>query len=469
MIEWAHAFVETVNWLILGYFLCINAFYLGLLLLSGIELRDYLRRLSYGDYDLMLRDPHTPEVSVLMPAYNEAVNIAVSVRGVLNLNYPNFQVIVVNDGSQDETISALRAAFSLVETERVLSEALPTQKILAVYRSLTVPNLVVIDKENGGKADALNAGINASRTPYFCAVDADIILEEDALLRVMRPVLDDPQRVVAVGGIVRVANGCKVKNSRIDRPLLPSRVLPMFQIVDYLRAFLGGRIGFSAINGLLIISGAFGVFSKKWALAAGGYRTDTVGEDMELVLSMHCLLREMKVDYRVVFIADPVCWTEVPDTVRILSRQRRRWQRGLLEALSLHRKMLFNARYGVLGVISYPFFYFFEGWGPLVETLGYVSVLLSWWYGWINTPFALAFLTMSVILGMLISLCAVLLEEFTFRKYPRWTDLARMAFYALIENFTYRQMNTLFRCLGLWDYLRKMKGWGDMKRTGLGG
>jgi len=469
MIGWAHAFVEGVNWLVLGYFLCMNTFYLVLLLLSSIELRDYLRRLSYGDYDLMLRDPHTPEVSVLMPAYNEAVNIAVSVRGVLNLNYPNFQVIVINDGSKDETLSALRAAFSLVETDRVLSEVLPTRSIRAVYRSLTVPNLVVIDKENGGKADALNAGINASRTAYFLSADADIILEEDALLRVMRPILDDPNRVVAVGGIVRVANGCKVKNSRIERPMLPRRALPMFQIVEYLRAFLGGRTGFSAINGLLIISGAFGVFSKKWALAAGGYRTDTVGEDMELVLSMHCLLREMKVDYRVVFIADPVCWTEVPDSLSILSRQRRRWQRGLMEALRLHRKMLFSPRYGILGLVSYPFFYFFEGWGPLVEALGYVSVMLSWWYGWVNTPFALAFLTMSVLLGMMISICAVLLEEFTFRKYPRWTDLARMAFYALIENFCYRQLNTFFRCLGLWDYLRDTKGWGVMKRRGLGG
>jgi len=274
---------------------------------------------------------------------------------------------------------------------------------------------------------------------------------------------------VAVGGIVRVANGCRIKNARIEKALLPRQPLPLFQVVEYLRAFLGGRTGFSAINGLLIISGAFGVFSKKWALAAGGYRTDTVGEDMELVLSMHRLLREMKVDYRMVFIADPVCWTEVPTTVRVLSRQRRRWQRGLMEALRLHRVMLFNPRYGVLGTISYPFFYFFEGWGPLVEALGYASMLLSWHFGWINTPFALAFLTLSVMLGMLISLCAVLLEEFSFHKYSRWSDLARMAFYALIENVCYRQLNTFFRCLGMWDYVLRRKGWGDMKRAGLGG
>ena len=469
MIEAARAFTAAISWLALGYFLCLNLSYLALLALSGAELRAYLRRLAYGDYDLMLQDPHTPAVSVLMPAHNEAVNIAVSVRGVLNLNYPNFHVIVINDGSTDDTLAVLRSAFSLVATERVIATTLPAKPIRAVYRSLSVPNLTVIDKENGGKADALNAGINASRMPYFCAVDADIILEEDALLRVMRPVVEDPARVVAAGGIVRVANGCRLKNARVERPLLPPDPLPMFQVVEYLRAFLGGRTGFSALNGLLIISGAFGVFSKKWALAAGGYRTDTVGEDMELVLSMHRILREMKVDYRVVFIADPVCWTEVPSTSAVLGRQRRRWQRGLLEALRHHRTMLFNPRYGLLGWLSYPFFLFFEGWGPLVELLGLASVLLSWALGWTDAAFAVAFLTFSVLLGMVLSLCAVLLEEFSFHRYPRWSDLARMASYALIENVGYRQMNTLFRCLGLWDYLRERKDWGAMTRVGLGG
>lgn len=468
MTAWAHAFITAVNWLALAYFLCLNAFYLALIALSGFELRAYLRRLSYGDYDLMLKDPQTPAVSVLMPAHDEAVNIATSVLGVLNLNYPAFQVIVVNDGSTDGTLEVLRSSFSLVATERVVAATLPTAPIRGVYRSRSYPGLTVIDKENGGKADALNAGINASRTPYFCAVDADIVLEEDALLRVMRPVVEDPARVVAVGGIVRVANGCRLKNARVERALLPHEALPMFQVVEYLRAFLGGRTGFSAINGLLIISGAFGVFSKKWVMAAGGYRTDTVGEDMELVLSMHRLLREMKVDYRVVFIADPVCWTEVPASVAVLGRQRRRWQRGLLEALGHHRTMLFNPRYGLLGWLSYPFFLFFEGWGPLVEALGLASVTISWWFGWTDGAFAAAFLTLSVLLGMVISLCSVLLEEFSFHKYSRWSDLARMASYALIENVGYRQMSTLFRCLGLWDYLRNAKGWGDMKRVGLG-
>jgi cellulose synthase/poly-beta-1,6-N-acetylglucosamine synthase-like glycosyltransferase len=468
MIEEARIYVQGVNWIVLTYFAVIHTIYLFFLALSAVELRSYLRRLQYGSYDLLFKHPQTPAVTVLMPSYNESVNIATSVRGVLNLNYPTFEVIVINDGSTDETLAVLKKSFELIETERAMQAGIETASVKAIYRSLSVANLTVIDKANGGKSDSLNAGINASRTPYFCAVDADIILEEDALLRVMRPIIEDPEKVVAVGGIVRVANGCKVALGRIAEAQLPRAGLPMFQVVDYLRAFLGARTGLSRINGLLIISGAFGVFARKWATAVGGYRTDTVGEDMELVCAIHCQMREMKLDYRVVFIADPVCWTEVPSTFAVLSRQRRRWQRGLMEVLSHYRKMLFNRRYGVLGWFSYPFFYFFEGWGPIVEVLGYLSVLLSWMMGWISPPFAYAFLTLSVALGMLITLCSILLEELTFHRYPAWSDIARMMAYGLIENVSYRQLTTLYRCLGLWDFLRKKRGWGVMSRAGIG-
>ncbi len=462
------SFLHWINSLLLWYFLAVNACYLLLILLSAIELRAYLKRLRYGSYDLLFRDPRTPSLSVLMPAHNEARTIATSVRGVLNLNYPNFEVIVVNDGSSDETLEVLKSEFRLVEAPRSMEAGIPASRIRASYRSLTVPNLLVIDKENGGKADALNAGINASRTPYFCAVDADVILEEDALLRVMRPVLEDPESVVAVGGIVRVANGCEVAHARVLTPRLPARLLPLFQVVEYLRAFLGGRTGFSRINGLLIISGAFGVFSKKWAAAVGGYRTDTVGEDMELVCAMHELLREMRVDYRIVFIADPVCWTEVPASLRVLSSQRRRWQRGLLETLWRHRGMLLKPRYGILAFFSYPFFLLFEGLGPLIEGLGYASVVLSWALGRLDAAYGMAFLTLALLMGMLLNLCSLLLEEYAFRRYPRWLDIARLVACGVIENVGYHQLTLWLRCLGVWDFLCKRKGWGFMVRKGFG-
>ena len=468
MIAWIRGYIVAVDWLVLAYFAGLHGMYLFFLLLSARELKGYMSRLRYGGYDLFFKNPETPAVTVLMPAFNEAVNIAVSVRGVLNLNYPSFEVIVINDGSSDETLAVLKRSFELIHTERSMEGALATAAVRAVYRSLTTPNLTVIDKDNGGKSDSLNAGINAARTPYFCAVDADIVMEEDALLRVMRPIVEDPERVVAVGGIVRVANGCRVVHGRVAQARLPRTALPMFQIVEYLRAFLGARTGLSSINGLLIISGAFGVFSRKWTTAVGGYRTDTVGEDMELVCALHARLREEKVDYRVIFIADPVCWTEVPVTLAVLSRQRRRWQRGLLEALRLHRGMLFDRRYGVLGWLSYPFFFFFEGWGPAVEILGYLSVLASVLLGWVDATFAFAFLTLSVGLGLAITLASILMEELTFQRYPGWRDLARLTLYGLIENVGYRQVTSFYRCQGLWDYLRNKKGWGRMPRAGLG-
>ncbi len=468
MTAWARAFVTSVDWLVLAYFVGLHGAYLLFLLLSAFALRDYMRRLRYGAYDLLFQNPATPAVSVLMPAYNEAVNIAVSVRGVLNLNYPAFDVIVINDGSRDGTLAELKREFALVRTERDFEGRLPTRAVRAVYRSLSAPNLTVIDKDNGGKSDSLNAGINAARTPYVCAVDADIVMEEDALLRVMRPIVEDPERVVAVGGIVRIANGCRIAHGRVVEPRLPRSLLPMFQVVEYLRAFLGARTGLSSVNGLLIISGAFGVFSRLRALEVGGYRTDTVGEDMELVCALHARLRESGRAYRVVFVADPVCWTEVPGDATTLSRQRRRWQRGLLEALALHRRMLFDGRYGVLGWLSYPFFFFFEGWGPAVEIAGYLSVTLSLLMGWVDASFAFAFLTLSIGLGVTITLCSIVLEELTFHRYRAWTDLARMTLYGLIENLGYRQLTSLYRCLGLWDYLRGRQGWGEMRRAGLG-
>lgn len=468
MTDWLRACVVWASALSLWYFLAINAAYFLLLALSALELRSYLRRLRYGSYDLLFRDPRMPEVSVVIPAYNEAAAIATSVRGALNLNYPSFEVIVVNDGSTDATLDALRRGFRLVRAERAMKPGLRTQEIRGVYRSLELPNLLVVDKANGGKSDALNAAINACRNPYFCAVDADVVLEEDALLRVMRPIVEDPERVVAVGGIVRVANGCEVANARVAGVRLPGAILPMLQVVEYLRAFLSGRTGFSGWNGLLIISGAFGVFSTKWAVAAGGYNTATVGEDMELVCAMHALLREMRQGYRIVFIADPVCWTLVPESLGILQSQRRRWQRGLLETLWSHRRMFLRPRYGLLAFFSFPFFVVFEGLGPLLEAAGYLSTAAAWALGAVSKDFVLAFFTLAVLAGMLLNLCAILLEECTFRRYPRWRDILRLLCYGLLEGFGYRQLTVFFRCQGLWDFLAKRKGWGPMRRPRFG-
>ncbi len=468
LVGWFSGTFGILEAVIIAYFLILNAFYLFLAYLSGLELLNNMHSLPYGGYDRIFSDSNTPGVSVLMPAYNEEVNVGISVKGILNLQYPRLEVVVINDGSTDKTLEVLQGEFRLVKASRAMHHALPTKNVRAVYRSLTHENLVVIDKENGGKADSLNAGINVSRNPYFLAIDADAVLEEDALLRVIRPVVEDPDRVVAVGGVVRIANGCEIKRARMETVHLPREVLPICQVVEYLRAFLASRMGFSRINGLLIISGAFGLFEKKSVLKVGGYRTDTVGEDMELVASLHELLREAGRDYRVVFICDPVCWTEAPATLKILSRQRRRWQRGLLEVLGFHKKMLFQPRYGVLGFFSFPFFLIFEGWGPVLEVAGYAALVFSLATGTIDSSFAIVFLSVSVAMGLILSLTSILLEELSFRRYPHWIQLARLVLWSVVENFFYRQMNTYFRIMGIIDYLRDEKGWGKMERRGIG-
>jgi cellulose synthase/poly-beta-1,6-N-acetylglucosamine synthase-like glycosyltransferase len=322
-----------------------------------------------------------------------------------------------------------------------------------------------VDKANGGKADALNAGICAARYPFVCCIDADIILEADALLRVARPMVESSE-VAAVGGIVRVANGCDVDRGRVVEVRTPRNAIPTFQVVEYLRAFLAARTGWGALNCLLIISGAFGMFRRQDLIASGGYAHDTVGEDMELVTRMHRTLREAGRNYKITFVPDPVAWTEVPSSLRVLRRQRDRWHRGLIDTLLRHCKMLFNPRYGTVGLLAMPYFFLFELLGPVVELLGYIAFIVGLLLGILNLEFAVAFFLAAVGLGALLSISAVFLEELRLRRYPRWLDLLKLTIYGILENFGYRQLNTVWRTLAIVSFLRKNTDWGAMERKG---
>jgi cellulose synthase/poly-beta-1,6-N-acetylglucosamine synthase-like glycosyltransferase len=454
----------AVNYAILGYFLLINGVYMALYALSFAEISDYARRETFSGLDDLFTSNYAPPVSVIVPAYNEEATIADSVRSFLSLRYPLHEVVVVNDGSKDGTLEVLKEEFDLWESDQPVRLQLGTEKIRKVYASAT-ERLIVLDKENGGKADALNAGICAARYPLVCCLDADIILEEDALIRAARPMIESGE-VAAVGGIVRVANGCEVDSGRVVEVGTPRAALPNLQIVEYLRAFLAGRTGWSKLNCLLIISGAFGMFRRQDLIAAGGYARDTVGEDMEVVTRMHRSLRERNRDYRILFIPDPVAWTEVPDTLRVLRRQRDRWHRGLIDTLLRHRKMLLNPRYGTTGLLGMPYFFLFEFLGPVVELTGYVAFAAGLALGILSLEFALAFLLAAVGLGALLSISAVFLEELRLRRYPRWRDLAKLTLYGVLENFGYRQLNTLWRVLAIVSFLRKNTEWGAMERRG---
>lgn len=463
--EWMVASAEAIALVVIVAGLLQIVFYFVLLLYAGAALgtRPPVPRSA----TLWRRySEQAPAISVLAPAFNEELTIVESTRSLLALQYPDFEVIVVNDGSKDGTLARLVSEFGLEQVDRFVDRSVEHAPIRGFYASLHLPRLLVVDKENGGKADALNAGINCSRTALFCAIDADSILESDALLRVVRPFIDEPDLTIAAGGTIRIANGCKVDSGRISDIKLPRNFLALVQIVEYLRAFLMARVGLGKMQALTVISGAFGLFRRRQVVEVGGYSHGTVGEDMELVLKLHRLMREAKRDYRIDFIAEPVCWTECPDTLAVLGRQRARWQRGALECFVKHKDMLFNPRYGRIGIVGFGHILLVDVLGPLLEVLGYILVPLLWALGLLALPWLLAFLAVTFMFGVSLSIATLVLEEIQLRRFPKARELAVLAVIAVLENFGYRQLSNLWRLQGWWQFIRKQQSWGTMTRKG---
>lgn len=460
--------VRGFNLFVAIYFVALNSTYLLLFLVSLVEVWRFVRRTFFSDYRQMMQSDMTWPVTVIVPAHNEEKTIVETVRSLLMVNYGEFEIVVVNDGSTDGTLARLSEAFDLRRMDRVYKRQIPTKAVHAIYGSLAHANLSVLDKEKGGKPDALNAGINLARYPLFCSIDADSIIEDNALLRVVKPFMERPKETVAVGGIVRIVNGCEVKDGRVVRVELPDEPLPILQVVEYLRAFLSGRVGWSVLRSLMIISGAFGVYRKQEVVEVGGYSGDTDTEDLELVVRLHKHMRRKKRPYRVVFVPDPVCWTEAPRTLTVLARQRNRWHRGLMQTFWLHRDMIFNPRYGSVGLLGLPYFLIFELLGPLVEVLGYLALVAALALGILDVEFFALFLAVAILYGMTLSVAAVLLEEISFRRYPAWTDLVKLFTFALLENLGYRQLLSVFKMRAFGDALRRYRAWGRMERSGFG-
>ncbi len=451
--------------IVLFYFLVINSFYALLLILSIPELWMHWHLAEDEHVQRILGADALPPLSILVPAYNEEVTIGASVLSFLTLEYPRHEVVLVNDGSKDRTMERLAEEYDLYEVPPAFPVAVQTKPVKAYYRSRRFSRLLVVDKTNGGKADALNAAMNAARYPYVIAVDADTLVEPDALVRLARPFLLG-ESVAAVGGTIRVVNGSTVELGRVTDARVSTDWIAGIQTIEYLRAFLFGRLGWNRLGGNLVISGAFGLFRRDFLLAIGGYTTGNVTEDMDLVVRLHRHLSERGIEATMPFIPDPVAWTEVPASMKVLGRQRERWHRGLIATLLSHRELLFNPKYGSTGMISYPFFFLGEMLSPVVELMGYVLTVLVLATGKIDDEFALLFLTVAVGYGILLSVWAVVLEELTFRRYKRAGDFARLLFYAVIENVGYRQMTVLFRLLAFWKWARGVESWGRMDRQG---
>ena len=461
--------VEAYNWLVLGYFVALNGMYLALLALASRATLDRVRRGRMEKVAELMRSPLAPGVSVLVPALNEEAGIVESVRSLLQLRYPRLQVIVISDGSTDATVARLEEAFRLEPFPRVYVAEIPTAEVSRVLRSADDPRLTVVEKANGGKADALNCGINLAEEELICAIDADAILDADALLLSCRPFVDEPDIVVGTGGIVRLANGCRIDRGHVAEIGLPRSRLAAIQVVEYLRAFLTGRAGWSRMNALLIVSGAFGVFRRDLVRELGGYRVDTVGEDGELVVRIHRHMRRLGRPYRITFVPDPVCWTEAPEELAVLRRQRSRWHRGLAEILWAHRGALGNPRYGAVGLVALPATAAFELLGPVVEMTGLLAVAAGWWLGILSAPFLVAFALAALVFGIFLSVTAVALEEASARRFPRLRQLAGLVALSVLEQLGYRQLQAAWRAKALLDWLggRKRGHWGEMRRRGL--
>jgi cellulose synthase/poly-beta-1,6-N-acetylglucosamine synthase-like glycosyltransferase len=463
MSDWLAQSIRLFDVFILWYFFALNANYFLLCLLSFHLIRTHLKYTYLIGDGKVFRTAIAPSLSVICPAYNEESTIVDTLKSLLTMEYPRYEVVVVNDGSSDGTLDLLKHTFGLRLSPRAPSGDIPTARVRGIYRSEVHQNLVVVDKESAGKADSLNAGINFTRNPLFCAIDADSILEPDAMVKLVRPFIDDPD-TVAAGGVVRIVNGSSVRHGRVEEPSLPRSHLARFQVVEYFRAFLFGRVGWAAFNALPIVSGAFGLFSRRTVLEIGGYSQDTIGEDMDLVMRMHRHQLRQKRRYRIAFVPEPVCWTQVPEDLSTLARQRNRWQRGLIESLQATWQMFLNPRYGKLGVLTFPFFVFFEMLGPVVETLGLTALLFSLAYGLVDEVFAAMFFCVAVLMGIVLSLSALVLEGLTYRRYSRLSSVAVLLVYGVLENFGYRQLSALWRLKGIWDKLLGRGAWGEMKR-----
>jgi len=442
--------------------------YLILGIFSALALRKYLRKNSYVNFNSLMLSPLSPKISIIAPAFNESKTIIDNVRTLLSLYYNNFEVILVNDGSTDDTFEKIRDEYELTKVNYYFDYRIPCERIRGVYKSKnpSYNRLTVIDKNNGGKADSLNAGINICKSNLFVSVDADSIIEPDSILKLVKPFLEEKDRkVIGAGGVIRIVNSCDVEGGQIREIHLPKNTLPRLQVLDYTRAFLLGRMAWSHLDGLMLISGAMGIFDRETVIKAGGYSIKTVGEDMELVLRMRRKMTEEKVKYEVTYIPDPLCWTEVPSDFKSMRRQRTRWTRGLVESLRAHRKIFFNPKYGRLGMLGFPYWFFFEWLAPIIAFGGFLYTIYLIFLHAINWPFYLLLFLFVYTFAVSISTFAVLFEEMTFHKYKKKRDVLKLFGAALVEPFYY-PMHTYFAVRGNIEALRGKKGWGSAKRNG---
>lgn len=463
-----HLFISFLSVFCMVFTVLLTFIYICQLIISFIRVFKNKKRMRSNDYKRYSLSKNLLPVSLIIPAYNEEKNIVSNIRALMKINYPKYEIIVVNDGSDDNTHSKIVSAFGLCKIDAAIKTSIPTKQVRGIYYNAEYPKLLYVDKENGGKSDALNAGINTSSYPLFAGLDADTCIEPDALLRICTEFLKNTD-TAAAGGLVRISNGFRLKNGKAYGFSMPRKMIERFQIVEYCRSFFSGRVSWGALNSLLIISGAFSVFKKQTVIEVGGYNNDTVGEDMEIVVRLHWHMKESKRKYRIVFCEEAVCWTQGPMSVKDIKSQRRRWQIGLIDTLILHKSMFLRPKYGNVGIAAIPYNWIFEMFGAFVEAVGYFVIPISFIIGELNLFFFILYYLLSVLLGAVLSLGSLILEQYAGNTILNLKQYLSLSLYAVLENFGYRQAITVFRLEGILKYRRLRSAWGKIQRKEIDG
>lgn len=463
---WA-LFIEGAKDTIFYYFLFINSCYLLLVFYAAYALMVRYREVQAENVHDILTSDSLPVITFIVPSYNEEKNILSTISNIRQISYRHKQIIVVNDGSSDNTLSLLQHHFSLVRISPSYPGTIQTQQVKNFYKSTLVNNLMVIDKANGGKADALNAGINALTGPLFVCIDSDTLIDEHGINQLIRPFLMD-SATVAAGASVRIVNGCTIDQGHITHVGFPNRLLCQIQAVEYLRGFFIGRLGWNWTRGSLIVSGAFSLFKTDIVREIGGYEVNTVGEDMEIIVRLHRYMLEKKRPYKIAFIPDPIAWTEAPEKLKLLGKQRTRWHEGLIQSLWKHKRMLFNPRYKVVGLITFPFYVLAELISPLIELMGYVTLASDYFSGRLDWSYAWIFIVICWGFATNLALMSIIFEEMTYRRYGGVKHIFLMLYASLVENVGYRQWLMVCRLKAFKSAWKKGSRWTNLARVGYG-